>query len=288
MKNKKILMIIFIFTLSFMIIPDANAANMIPNPNVKIDKCIDDDQICSYGAYGEPRIKLAVGTNVIVKFDNNSDRNCVVINDDNTSLILLLNTVSGLKAEQSHVKDVLGYNTHNCSICNNLSDKYKSYTAATGITFAKGRLLMDSEFDTFQLAIQKAKEVNDSYKYTTTNTYWVMDTTGIKMKSSSGPSEAVTPIVIEIPKYIDKDLTSDSSGSPGTTPGGNTETNPSNPDSSNSENSSEKGKTGSQTVNVANTSKEVYLPYIIGSFIVIGGVIFITYAYKKIEKENTD
>lgn len=285
---KKIGLSIVLLVLSFMLIPNVNAADMVQNPNVKIDKCIESDQVCSYGAYGEPRIKLAVGTNVIVNFGNNSDKNCVVLNDDNTTLILLLNTASGLKVEQAHIKDVLGYHTYNCSTCNNLNDKYKSYSA-TGITFSKGRLLMDSEFSTFQLAVQNAKEVNESYKYTSTNTYWVMDTTGIKMRPASGPSDAVTPIVIEVPKYVDKDTISGSSDEqePGGSTGKEPDSSVNNPNGSASANpnNSGKGKTGDQIVNVDDTSKGVYLLYIVGSVVLICGIIFIVQAYKKVENE---
>ncbi len=286
---KKIGLSIVLLVLSFMLIPNVNAADMVQNPNVTVKNCAKGESVCSYGDYNEPRIRLAAGTTVSLKVHStdNNQQELFVLLDDNETLTLVINDAANASSS-SNVDSTLSYYASNWDNVNNLKTKYADYSV--GIT-TRARALFSTEYDDFyNMITTKANNVDEIVKFSGGKQYWVIANKSALQLTEGGTGQSGVVLgIVEVPKYVDKDTISGSGST--TTPGGSTEISPggsgNNPNGSTSTNpnNSGKGKTGDQVVNVDDTSKGVYLLYIVGSVVLICGIMFIVQAYKKVENE---
>lgn len=289
---KKIVLSIVLLVFSFIFIPNVDAANMIQNPNVTVKNCANGESVCSYGNYNEPRIRLAAGTTVSLKVHSadNNQQELFVLYDDNETLTLVINDAANASSS-SNVNSTLSYYASNWDNVNNLKTKYTDYSV--GIT-TRARTLLSTEYDDFyNMITTKANNVDEIVKYSGGKQYWVIANKSTLQLTEGGSGQSGVVLgIVEVPKYVDQDTISGSSG--GTTPGGSTGGESGNSGNSsdgtlngtnNSNNNSEKEKTGDQIVNVDDTSQGVYLLYIVGSVVLICGIVLITQAYKKVENE---
>lgn len=294
---KKLLLPMIIFIVSIIFIPNVAAAEMVQNPNI-ISCVTPSGKKCEFGGYNSP-LSIEIGSEINYHLNDRQQRKFLVLNDNKRVLTLILNHTA-VKSKRSGIEEKLNSNDAlEWSNVKDLSSSYKAFTSNTSIKFNRTRLMSEDEINNFMSICRDSSSVNSTISCKNSQEakyYWINGSdSNLKYLTQIGTVntpqqddiEAINVQVVEVFRYVDTSSIGTNSSNPSSSSSDQNENKVEN-STNNFDSNSEKEKTGSQTVKVDNTSKEVYLPYIIGSFIVIGGVIFITYAYKKIEKENTD